>query len=107
MQESRFHQLADSWLTSAQDALEDADMEGVLDIDCAHGSLTITLESGQVLLVSKHTPSRQLWLSSPISGGLHFGYDEKSKQWILANGCILPELLAKELQSLSGITVSL
>ncbi len=107
MQESHFHQLADTWLADAQDALEEADTEGVLDIEYAHGSLTITLANGKVLLISKHTPSRQLWLSSPLSGGLHFSYDEKTASWILANGCILPELLAKELHALSGVSLQL
>ena len=107
MQETHYHQLADTWLAHAQDALEEADAKGVLDIDYAHGSLTITLENGKVLLVSKHTPSRQLWLSSPISGGLHFSYDEKKAEWVLADGCVLAELLAKELQALSGVVVTL
>ncbi len=107
MQETHFHQLTDNWLSAVQDALEDADTEGVLDIEYAHGALTLTMQDGKVLLVSKHTPSRQLWLSSPISGGLHFSYDDKKQQWLLADGCVLSELLAKELHSLSGISVTL
>lgn len=107
MLETHYHQIADKWLADVQDKLEEADSEGVLDIDYAQGTLSIALENGKVLLVSKHTPSRQLWLSSPVSGGLHFSYDDKMSAWILADGCVLSELLAKELHSLSGITVSL
>ena len=107
MQESHFHHLADSWLTASQDALEDADTQGVLDVDCEQGALTIALQSGAVYVVSKHAPSCQLWLSSPVSGGLHFAYDESSGAWRLPDGRTLPIVLSQELETATGMKVEL
>lgn len=106
MQESEFHRLADRTLLAMQDALESADEEGALDADYAGGVLTIQIEGGQVYVVSKHAPSRQLWLSSPVSGGLHFSYDTRSGGWLLTDGRHLANLLASELQTLAGVSVS-
>lgn len=105
MQENDFHRAADDWLTTAADVLEEVDT--ALDVECHDGILTVALPSGQTLLVNKHAPSRQLWLSSPLSGGLHFSYDATVKRWVLADGRELGQVLSQDLQSLTKITVSL
>lgn len=105
MEESEFHKLADSWLLAAQDALEDADEQGALEAEYEAGVLTIQLDGGQVYVVSKHAPSKQLWLSSPISGGLHFDYDTANR-WTLKDGRELSALLASELHTQAGINVT-
>jgi CyaY protein len=104
MQESDFHRLADSWLTTAADVLEEADANKLLEVEYQNGSLTLTLPSKKTLLISKHTPTRQLWLASPISGGLHFIYGDA--EWKLQDGRTLEEVLSRELKQLAGIEVS-
>lgn len=105
MQESDFHQLADRWLLNAQDAIDLADDTKQLEADFSEGVLTIQLDSGKVFVVSKHAASKQLWLSSPISGGLHFSYDDVTGHWVLADSRSLAEILAADLQTLSGVNV--
>ncbi|MGE3713234.1 MAG: iron donor protein CyaY [Alphaproteobacteria bacterium] len=105
MTESDFHHLAERWLLAAQDAIDLADEEGLLDADLAEGVLTIQTDNAQVFVVSKHAPSMQLWLSSPLSGGLHFSYDDVSGHWLLGDSRSLSELLMHELHVLTGVTV--
>ncbi len=103
MQESDFHRLADHWLTTAEGVLEEADANGLLELECQNGALTLTLPAQKILLVSKHTPTRQLWLSSPLSGGLHFVYGDA--QWKLQDGRTLENVLSQELKQLAGVEV--
>lgn len=94
MDETSFHKLADQWLNTAEDILE-----GVvaLDIEYQHGVLTVVLPSGQTFVVNKHAPMKQLWLSSPLSGGLHFSYNETQRKWTLADGRELGHMLTHDL----------
>ncbi len=107
MQESEFHRLADLWLATAGDALEAADGQGLLDAEYEAGALNLKLPSGKIFIVSKHAPTRQLWLSSPISGGLHFSWREADKKWALDDGRALSDVLSKELLNLGNIHVAL
>ena len=104
MDENLFHRLADASLGHLVDALERADADGALDVEYQNGVLTIDLPSGKQLLVSKHAPSKQVWLSSPLSGGLHFSFT--NEQWCLADGRALYAILAQELHTLAAIEVS-
>ena len=38
--------------------------------------------AGKEFLISRQTPTRQIWVSSPISGSLKFDYDTDKKSWI-------------------------
>jgi iron donor protein CyaY len=104
MNEGEFHPLADKALEHLTDRLEEADQEGFLDVEAQNGIVTVVLNSGKQLIISKHAPSKQLWLSSPISGGLHFSY--VGNGWALADGRTLHNVLAQELQALAGIAVA-
>lgn len=69
MDESQFHTLSDQWFTRIFDALEGLD---ALEVEYGQGILTVETSAGKTFVVSKHAPSKQLWLASPVSGGLHF-----------------------------------
>ena len=100
MQEPDFLRLADSTLDALMQQLEASAQADALDIDLIQGILTITLEdSGRQFVVSKHSPSRQLWLSSPVSGGVHFSYDAEVARW-LAGGRELTRMLSEEIHTL-------
>lgn len=98
LEESQFHCLADAYLEAIADEIESKDEHALIDVDIEENVLTLTLPSGEQYVISKHLPSQQVWLSSPVSGGLHFSYNEEDSAWELDNGQKLSHLLAEELQ---------
>lgn len=103
MNETEFHRLADALLTQLEQILEPADQSGLIELESGKEMLTVELEDGKQFIVSKHTASKQVWLSSPISGGLHFIYDATSKDWRLADQRNLSTILLAELKQLAGV----
>lgn len=103
MDESIFLARADAALRALADALETHDAAGALEADLTDGVLTIELPGGQRIVVSRHAPSGQLWLASPLSGGLRFSPRAGGKIWTLADGRTLSGVLSEELQALAGI----
>ena len=104
LDETRFHPLADAFLSALFEQIEAADQGGVIDAEYQGGILTLELENGKTLVVSKHAPSLQIWLSSPISGGLHFRHE--NGDWKLPDGRELKTMLAAELKQLSGVEIA-
>ena len=103
MNDSEFHHLADATLITISDTLEEPDQNGTLEIEYSGGLVTIQLVNSKQWIVSKHVPTRQLWLSSPLSGGLHFAHSDG--MWKLADGRELLQTLAVELKTLAHIEV--
>ncbi len=101
MEESDYHKKSEDCINAIENVLEAADQDGRLEVESQGGILTIAFPSGKQLLVSKHATSRQIWLSSPISGGLHFSYRDGA--WALPDGRRLGEVLSQELKQLAGI----
>lgn len=98
--DTHFNALADLTLNRLADSLETADEDGLLELELITGMLTIEFPSGKQFVVNKHGPSQQIWLSSPLSGGLHFDYDEASQSWVVADGRRLDTLLKAEVEIL-------
>src|SRR5262249_24851812 len=84
MLESEFHRRADETLNRIEETLESAEPQGV-ECDRMGPALTVTLPSGRQIVVNKHTPTQELWLASPVSGGLHFTWDNGAG-WTLKDG---------------------
>lgn len=99
--ESAFHDLCGEDISRLQDALETQDSAGLLDIDGQDGMLSIKLEDGKTFVVSRHTAARELWLSSPVSGGHHFR-PMPGGGWQVPDGRSFPSLLLGELNALTG-----
>lgn len=100
MDDKRYHAITDATLMHCLDQLEEAYESGTLDeLDLEGGILTIKADSGRTYLLTKHAPSQQLWYASPISGGLHFSFDESNQVWQLADGRRLYDILRAELKS--------
>ncbi len=98
MEETRFHAIADATLMHCFDQLEDAYEAGAIEeLELQGGILTVVTVSKKTFLLSKHGPSRQLWLASPVSGGLHFSFNEGEQHWALPDGVLLYTLLRQEL----------
>jgi iron donor protein CyaY len=100
LSESAFLLLADASLNRLADMAEVLDDEEQLEIELSDGILTVTLPAGKQFLVNRHKPSLQLWYSSPLSGGLHFDYNEAEKAWLLEDGRRLDTLLKAEMEIL-------
>lgn len=95
--DSQFFTLGRDTLTRLHDALEPSYNNGTLEeLELEAGLLTIVTRAGQSFIVSAHAPSHQIWLASPVSGGLHFRWSGES--WILGTGETVEEVLARELQ---------
>lgn len=107
MLENDFQKLSGQTLDKFADSLDVFDESGVLELEYQGGIITITLSSGKQFIVNKHAPSKQIWLSSPISGGLHFSYDTAEKEWKLTDGRCLGKLLSDELKTLADIEAML
>src|SRR6185503_2601514 len=83
MSEQAFETLADSLLESLEEEIDEAELQG--------GILTVDGDDG-TWVVNKHAPTRQIWLSSPLSGARHYAFDAASGQWKDTRGG--PDLLA-------------
>jgi len=104
LDETLFHQKADALLERIADEIDESDKEMLIDADLNQGVLTLELDSGQEYVISKHSVAKQVWLSSPISGGLHYDYQPELDGWELTkDGSRLSELLTIELYKLTGI----
>ena len=97
MDETEFHSLAGAVLAGIEEDLEYADQDGLLEIEVTGGVVTLSLNDGKQYVISKHAPTRQIWLSSPVSGAHHFVYDAANARWVLPDGRELRALLDGEL----------
>ncbi|MCH8112623.1 MAG: iron donor protein CyaY [Proteobacteria bacterium] len=104
--EAAFESLAAQTLQRFAARIEDATME--LEVDLVEGVLNIETADGATYLVNKHSPLRQLWLSSPVSGAGHFDYNAANKTWESTRGGEpLEKILERELSAAAGAPVTL
>jgi len=106
----RFHELADQYLDSLIEKLEQL-QEETEDIDCEYtaGVLTLSFPPNGTYVINKQPPNKQIWLSSPITGPKRYDYvilsegqDAKegtgSGHWVyLRDGSTLTTLLETEI----------
>ncbi len=100
-QESEFQERAEAFLEMLFEQLEEQDSDGALDIDLQEGILMLEARNKE-FIVSKHSPSQQIWLSSPLSGGLHFDPADAGRDWKLKDGRRLSVILSEELSMVTG-----
>jgi len=72
LDESRFTTLADQLIERIADAVEDH-LDSA-DADLQSGILTITIPGTGQYVINKHTVNREIWVSSPKSGAIHFAH---------------------------------
>lgn len=107
LDETHFTAVAGATLMHCFDQLEEAYERGEIDeLELAEGVLTIETPDGKTFVISKHGPSRQLWLASPFSGGLHFSYRQGDQCWLLPDGRPFYDVLVADLM-LAGVKVIL
>lgn len=103
LSESEFQTLATQTLEAILEEIEANDEQMQVDIELSDSGLEMELESGQQYVLSKHTPMRQLWLSSPVSGGTHYDYYDETQEWQSQSGVSLTFMLQEELRQLIGL----
>lgn len=107
MDESRYDSLAEQTLSAFLDVLDEA-IGDVAEVEFDSGILTITLDAGGQFVINKQRPTRQIWMSSPVSGASHFVYDEEEKSWVSTRSdARLAALLAEDVKRKTGISVAL
>jgi frataxin len=100
LSENTFIGLAEATLNSLVGMVEAMDSEDVLEVEYQSGMLSIELPTGKQFVINRQVPARQIWLSSPLSGGLRFDYQENEKIWALADGRRLDTVLKADLEIL-------
>ncbi len=104
----QFTALADAFLRQVAEAIEEADEQATLEVDVVSGILTVTFEDDRQLILNKHTPTKQLWLSSPLSGASHYSYNTELSRWFSTrSGQELCALLNGEFQALAKLELHL
>lgn len=107
MDDKHYHAIADATLMHFFDQLDDAYDKGSLDeLELEGGVLMIKTMTGRSFVLSKHAPSLQLWFASPISGGLHFRFNEAERFWALPDGRTLYDVVRDDLKH-EGVVVVL
>lgn len=84
MDESTFHTLAGDVLELISETL-DAVAGDDVECDLQDGVLTIEIEGTGHYVINKHTPNRQIWVSSPVSGASHFSH-RGAGGWVSTRG---------------------
>ncbi len=107
MSNADFLEVAEETLKNIANAIEEADSSFELDVDATGDSLNIEFPDGSKYLINIHGSSSEIWVSSPLSGASHFGYDEDDGTWKDSSENDLFELVTEELEDLGGISIRL
>ena len=100
LSETSFVTIAEPTINRLCVMVETLDEDDILEIEQSSGMLSIETPSGKTFVINRQIPTRQIWLSSPLSGGLRFDYDEDEKIWALSDGRRLDTLLKADLETL-------
>lgn len=82
MTESEFMALADATLNAIETALEHAEQDSDLDIECSRSGNLLEIEfggNGSKIIVNSQAPLQEIWVAAK-SGGFH--YKRAEHQWI-------------------------
>lgn len=104
--DAAFHAQANETISRLAEIIDD-DLGDDIDVEIQNDILTLELADGGQYIVNKNAPFHQIWLSSPKSGAWHF--DWVGGAWRASKGDkpALLELLAGELQAVTGRPVRL
>lgn len=87
MDETKFHIIADKYLQTMLVFFEELEENFDISPELDSGVLNVIMPDDREYVINKHTPSRQIWVSSPYTGA---GYFEPQ------NGEFVPKRAAKE-----------
>ncbi len=105
MDERAFESLVARILADFADRLEPA-LDDAAEVEFRGGILTVSCADGRQFVVNKHAPTREIWLSSPISGAIHFA--RRGEDWVSTRGPDrLADRLAQDISAATGVEVTL
>jgi iron donor protein CyaY len=91
----RFYKLASEEISDIYDILEESNLDG--DFDLISDVLYIKNSQGEYV-INQHSPTKQIWLSSPVSNAGYFNYNMEAKEWLDKNNISLKQRLALDLK---------
>ena len=94
MDYSDFTKLAALEISFLYDKIESLIVDG--DLDLMGDVLYINTAKGDYV-INQHSPTQQIWLSSPVSSAGYFNYDFDRKEWIDKAGVSIRERLSLDL----------
>jgi iron donor protein CyaY len=97
MEENIFSTYAHNELTNLFEILQSPGRYEDLDVDLQDDVLYITLPDKRQYVINKHTPSQQIWLSSPLSGAGYYTYKQEDQNWYDKKNTELNHLIISEL----------
>jgi frataxin len=102
MDESEYHEKSILPLSRLLEFAEGLEEKHEIMAELGEGILSITMPDGREYVINKHTPSRQIWVSSPYSGAGYFEFD--GKEWMpkraeAAKGRKLEDFIISEIQA--------
>jgi iron donor protein CyaY len=98
MEENKFLQLSENTLIKLADYIENNDEKSIFDVEYSDGILNIEIfDKKQTYVINKHSASKKIWFSSPISGADYFSYCEIQENWLDKNQKDLETILINEL----------
>ncbi|MCE3254928.1 MAG: cyaY [Rickettsiaceae bacterium] len=96
--EKDFLTASENELIGLADIIENSDKNSIFDVEYSDGILNIiAFASGQQYVINKHSASRKIWFSSPISGADYFSYSQG--KWLNDKGLELKTILLDELKT--------
>lgn len=83
--DQEYYQLADNTLNHIlHDLEEQADINPDIDVEYSDGVMNVTVSSG-TYVINRQPPSKQIWLSSPLSGPKRFDFVD-GIGWVYKDG---------------------
>ncbi len=100
MDEATFERAADALLRRVLDVVEASGAD--VDAELQGAVLTLDFADGRQMLLNRHGPNRQVWLSSPLSGARHFAaFGDGWRD--TRDGRMLAAVLAEDFAVLAGV----
>ena len=75
MDETEYHALSIIPLQQLLEFVEGLEEKYSIEGELEEGVLSVIMPDDREFVINKHTPSRQIWVSSPYSGAAYFEYD--------------------------------
>lgn len=79
MDDATFDKLADAELHHLEGALERLDPDE-LDVELSQGVLTLTLASGEIMIINSHRAAGEIWMAA-FRQAWHFAPTEEAGAW--------------------------
>ena len=96
LSENEFLNLWDEFQQEFIEKLENEEYGQFEDYEDNAETVTIESLSGTVMVLSRHSGNKEIWLSSPISGPSHFRYE--NGEWLNKHDRELRELLIEDFE---------